>query len=55
MQVLEFMRQFDRHNHLVIEKSDFIRSMDQLRCGLTSTEVDTITKVFQASAKYETL
>lgn len=49
------MRQFDTHNHLVIERSDFIRGLDQLRCGLTPAEVDTITKAFQASAKYDTL
>lgn len=47
------MRQFDKHNQLVIATPDFIRSLDQLRCGLTTAEVDTITKVFQASLKYE--
>ncbi|XP_050463997.1 uncharacterized protein LOC126858035 [Cataglyphis hispanica] len=51
IKILEFMRQFDRHNHLVIERPDFIRSLDQLRCGLTPAEVDTITKAFQSSAK----
>ncbi|XP_070165049.1 uncharacterized protein [Polyergus mexicanus] len=51
IKVLEFMRQFDRHNHLVIERPDFIRGLDQLRCGLTPAEVDTITKAFQTSAK----
>lgn len=46
------MRQYDRHNHLVILKSDFIRSLDQLRCNLTNTEIDTIAKVYQAPLKY---
>lgn len=49
------MRQFDTHNHFVIERSDFVRGLDQLRCGLTPAEVDTITKAFQASAKYDIL
>ncbi|XP_011637056.1 uncharacterized protein LOC105427136 [Pogonomyrmex barbatus] len=51
IKVLEFMRQFDRHNQLIIAKSDFIRSLDQLRCGLTTAEIDTITKAFQAPLK----
>ncbi|EFN67507.1 hypothetical protein EAG_02894 [Camponotus floridanus] len=53
IKVLEFMRQFDTHNHLVIERVDFIRGLDQFRCGLTPAEVDTITKAFQASTKPE--
>lgn len=53
MQILEFMRQFDKHNQFVITKLDFIRSLDQLRCSLTTAEVDTITKVFQAPLKYK--
>ncbi|XP_024882174.1 uncharacterized protein LOC112461240, partial [Temnothorax curvispinosus] len=51
IKVLEFMRQFDRHNQLVIARLDFIRGLDQLRCGLTTAEVDTITRVFQALLK----
>lgn len=46
------MRQFDLHNQFVITSTDFIKGLDQLRCGLTTAEVDTITKVFQASLKY---
>ena len=46
------MRQFDRHNQLVISKFDFIRGLDQLRCGLTTAEIDTITNLFQAPLKY---
>lgn len=46
------MRQFDRHNHFIIARIDFIKGLDQLRCGLTIAEVDTITKVFQAPLKY---
>ncbi|XP_011688757.1 PREDICTED: uncharacterized protein LOC105450541 isoform X2 [Wasmannia auropunctata] len=49
--VLEFMRQFDRHNHFVITRSDFIRGLDQLCCGLTIAEVDAITRIFQSSLK----
>ncbi|EGI71118.1 hypothetical protein G5I_00054 [Acromyrmex echinatior] len=52
IKVLEFMRQFDRHNQLVISKFDFIRGLDQLRCGLTTAEIDTITNLFQAPLKY---
>ncbi|KYM82924.1 hypothetical protein ALC53_06636 [Atta colombica] len=51
IKVLEFMRQFDRHNQLVISKFDFIRGLDQLRCGLTTAEIDTITELFQAPLK----
>ncbi|XP_036148032.1 uncharacterized protein LOC105829378 isoform X2 [Monomorium pharaonis] len=51
IKVLEFLSQFDRQNHLIITRIDFIRGLDQLRCGLTTAEVDTITKVFQASLK----
>ncbi|XP_018398309.1 PREDICTED: uncharacterized protein LOC108776253 [Cyphomyrmex costatus] len=51
IKVLEFMRQFDRHNQFVISKIDFIRGLDQLRCGLTIAEIDTITKLFQAPLK----
>jgi len=46
------MRQFDRHNQLVISKFDFIRGLDQLRCSLTTAEIDTITELFQAPLKY---
>ncbi|XP_018359818.1 PREDICTED: uncharacterized protein LOC108759052 isoform X1 [Trachymyrmex cornetzi] len=51
IKVLEFMRQFDRHNQLVVSKLDFIRGLDELRCGLTTAEIDTITKLFQAPLK----
>lgn len=46
------MRQYDKHNHLVLSRIDFIRSLDQLRCNLLPAEVDTITKVYQAPSKY---
>lgn len=51
IKILEFMRQFDRHNDRTIKRSDFVRSLDQLRCNLTPAEVDTIMKVFQAPLK----
>ncbi|RLU20681.1 hypothetical protein DMN91_007294 [Ooceraea biroi] len=51
IKVLEFMKQFDRNNHLVITKPDFVRSLDQLRCNLTPAEVDTIVKIFQAALR----
>jgi len=49
------MRQFDLNNHYMITKPDFIRGLDQLRCGLTPVEVDTIVKTFQVPLRYEIL
>nr|XP_003701096.1 PREDICTED: uncharacterized protein LOC100876752 [Megachile rotundata]XP_012135529.1 PREDICTED: uncharacterized protein LOC100876752 [Megachile rotundata]XP_012135530.1 PREDICTED: uncharacterized protein LOC100876752 [Megachile rotundata] len=48
VKVVEFMRQYDVHNELVIKKADFMRSLDQLRCNLTCAEIGTIMKVFQS-------
>nr|XP_012223237.1 PREDICTED: uncharacterized protein LOC105672711 isoform X1 [Linepithema humile] len=51
IKVFELMRQYDKHNHLVLSRIDFVRSLDQLRCNLSPAEVDTITKVYQAPPK----
>lgn len=44
----EFLRTFDRHNEMSITRSKFVRGVDQLRCSLTPTEVETIMEVFKA-------
>ncbi|KAK2582407.1 hypothetical protein KPH14_004725 [Odynerus spinipes] len=51
VKVSEFMRQFDTHNELSIKMADFVRGLDQLRCNLTMTEVDTIMKIFKSPMK----
>ncbi|XP_063987045.1 uncharacterized protein LOC135167617 [Diachasmimorpha longicaudata] len=48
IKVTEFLRGFDPRNELVISRNDFVRGMDQIRCNLTSTELETIMDMFKA-------
>ncbi|XP_011302933.1 uncharacterized protein [Fopius arisanus] len=48
VKVTEFLRGFDPRNELVISRSDFVRGMDQIRCNLTPTEIETLMDVFKA-------
>ncbi|XP_046829104.1 uncharacterized protein LOC124428730 [Vespa crabro] len=51
IKVSEFLKQYDIHNELAITMVDFIRGLDQLRCNLSTTEVDTIVKIFKSPMK----
>ncbi|XP_047366820.1 uncharacterized protein LOC124955844 [Vespa velutina] len=51
IKVSEFLKQYDVHNELAITMVDFIRGLDQLRCNLSTTEVDTIVKIFKSPMK----
>ncbi|XP_014603469.1 PREDICTED: uncharacterized protein LOC106786514 [Polistes canadensis] len=51
IKVSEFLKQYDTHNELNITMADFVRGLDQLRCNLSSTEVDTIAKIFKSPMK----
>ncbi|XP_015123214.1 uncharacterized protein LOC107045443 [Diachasma alloeum] len=48
VKVTEFLRGFDPRNELAIPRNDFARGMDQIRCNLTPTEIETIMDVFKA-------
>ncbi|XP_066591621.1 EF-hand calcium-binding domain-containing protein 6 [Prorops nasuta] len=51
IKVCEFMRPYDRLNHSIISKSDFIRSLDLLRCNLSVTEMESIVKAFRSPSR----
>ncbi|CAD6233859.1 GSCOCG00007354001-RA-CDS [Cotesia congregata] len=46
--VLEFFRQHDPRNEQVITRSNFIRSLDQLKCNLNLYELDTLIDHFKS-------
>ncbi|PSN41117.1 hypothetical protein C0J52_19046 [Blattella germanica] len=46
IRVIEFMRDFDRHNQNLITRDDFNRGLDVCRFNLTPVEVNTIMEVF---------
>ncbi|KAF7382800.1 hypothetical protein HZH66_013202 [Vespula vulgaris] len=51
IKVSEFLKQYDTHNELSVSTTDFTRGLDQLRCNLSTTEVDTIVKIFKSPMK----
>ncbi|XP_046987079.1 uncharacterized protein LOC124572183 [Schistocerca americana] len=46
MRIIEFLRNFDRHNQQCISKANFARGLDPLGLQLTPTEVETLAEVF---------
>ncbi|XP_031786123.1 uncharacterized protein LOC100170120 isoform X1 [Nasonia vitripennis] len=49
IQVNEFLRRFDTRNEKVVTRLEFHRGLDQLKCDLTCTEVNTLMDHFTAS------
>lgn len=48
IRVMEFLRDFDRHNNQVISRVDFQRGLSNCGFELTENEVETLTDVFSA-------
>jgi hypothetical protein len=48
LQVNEFIRRFDLRNEKVVTRLQFDRGLDQLKCDLTRTEVNSLMDHFTA-------
>ncbi|KAG7310203.1 hypothetical protein JYU34_004758 [Plutella xylostella] len=48
---MEFLRQFDPHNELVVPRADFYRGLASAGVSLTPVEMDTLMEVFAAPAR----
>ncbi|XP_049860981.1 uncharacterized protein LOC126354919 isoform X2 [Schistocerca gregaria] len=56
MRIIEFLRNFDRHNQQCISKANFARGLDPLGLQLTPTEVETlaeVTGILQTLGQYQ--
>ncbi|XP_069672044.1 uncharacterized protein [Periplaneta americana] len=53
IRVIEFMRDFDRHNQCVISRDEFWRGLDACRFNLSPAEVETLMEVFASPFRRE--